>query len=278
MYQRDVATPSHPERLVQSRIHPLASVDQRAEIAADVEIGPYTVIEGEVTIGPGTIVESHARIGSRFGRVTIGSGNRIQAGAVLGGPPQDLSYEGGYTELVIGDGNRIGEYVSVNLGSVKGGGVTRIGNRCFIMAYVHIGHDCQLGDHVIITNATQLAGHVTVESHALLSGLAGVTQFTRLGAYSFLVAGSFANKDVPPFTIAEGHWATPRACNRVGLKRAGFDQAERRNIERAVRLLLDRALTVEEAAARIEAECAPSAQIEHLLRFLRTSERGVARR
>lgn len=262
---------------MQSRIHPLATVDPRAEISADAEIGPYCVIEGEVAIGRGTIVESHARIGCRFGRVRIGENNRIQAGAVLGGPPQDLSYESGYTELSIGSGNRIGEYVSVSLGSVKGGGVTRIGDHCFIMAYVHIGHDCQLGDHVIITNATQLAGHVIVESNALLSGLAGVTQFVRLGAYSFLVAGSFANKDIPPYTIAEGHWATPRACNRIGLKRAGLDSAERRNIERAVRLLLDRSRTVAEATAQIEAECTPSPQIEHLVRFLRTSDRGIAR-
>lgn len=263
---------------MQPRIHPLATIDSRAEIAADAEIGPYCVIEGEVSIGAGTIVESHARIGSRFGRVVIGERNRIQAGAALGGPPQDLGYEsGGYTELAIGDDNRIGEYVSVSLGTEKGGGVTRIGNRNFIMAYVHIGHDCVLGDHVVITNATQLAGHVTVESHALLSGLGGATQFVRFGSYSFLVAGSFANKDIPPFTIAEGHWATPRACNRVGLKRAGFDAAERRNIERAVRLLLDRSLTVAEAAAQIEAECTPSAQIEHLLRFVRTSARGIAR-
>ncbi|HEX6997026.1 MAG TPA: acyl-ACP--UDP-N-acetylglucosamine O-acyltransferase [Gammaproteobacteria bacterium] len=258
------------------RIHPLASVDPEAAIADDAEIGPYCVIAGGVTIGPRTVVESHARIGSRFGRVTIGADNLIQAGAVLGGPPQDHSYEGGYTELVIGDGNRIGEYATINLGSVKGG-VTRIGDRNLIMAYVHIGHDCQLGDHIVITNATQLAGHVTVESHALLSGLAGATQFVRLGAYSFLVAGSFANKDIPPYTIAEGHWAASRACNRVGLRRAGFDAAERRNIEQAVRLVLDRSLTVEEAAARIEEQCQPSPQIEHLVRFLRTSERGIAR-
>ena len=110
-----------------------------------------------------------------------------------------------------------------------------------------------------------------------MSGLVGVTQFCRLGAYSFLVAGAFANKDIAPFTIAEGHWATPRATNRVGLKRAGFDAAERRNIDAAVRLLLDRSLTVEDVVARIQTECAPSPQIAHFLKFLRTSERGLAR-
>ena len=197
---------------------------------------------------------------------------------MLGGPPQDLGYEGGaYTALTIGSHNRIGEFVSINVGTAKGGGVTRVGNHNFIMAYTHIGHDCQLADHIIIVNGAQFAGHVTIEHHVLVSGLTGVTQFTRLGAYSFMAAGAFANKDIVPFTIAEGHWATPRAINRVGLKRAGFDAAERRNIDNAMRLVLDRALTIEEVTARIAAECQPSPQIEHLLAFIRNSERGIAR-
>jgi UDP-N-acetylglucosamine acyltransferase len=259
-------------------IHPSATVGGRAVVAADAEIGPYCVLEGEVEVGPGTVIESHARIGSRYGRVKIGAHNHIQHGAVLGGPPQDLGYEGGaYTALEIGDHNRIGEFVSINLGTAKGGGVTRVGNRNFVMAYSHIGHDCQLDEHIVIVNGSQFAGHVTIEHHALVSGLAGVTQFTRIGAYSFLAAGSFANKDIAPFTIAEGHWAAPRAVNRVGLKRGGFDAAERRNIERAIRTLLDRALTIEEVVAQIESDCDASPQIAHLVRFLTTSERGIAR-
>ena len=260
-------------------IHPSAIVGSRVTISPGAEIGAFCVLEGEVEIGAGTVVESHARIGSRFGRVAIGEHNHIQASAVLGGPPQDLGYlaQGAYTALAIGSHNRIGEFVSISLGTPKGGGVTRIGDHNFIMAYAHIGHDCRLADHIVITNGAQLAGHVTVEHHALLSGLTGVTQFTRLGAYSFLVAGAFANKDIPPFTIAEGHWATPRAVNRVGLRRAGFDAAERRNIDAAVRLLLDRELTIEEVAAKIASDCSPSPQIDHLLAFLASSERGIAR-
>jgi UDP-N-acetylglucosamine acyltransferase len=145
------------------------------------------------------------------------------------------------------------------------------------MAYSHIGHDCQVADHVVIVNGAQFAGHVTIEHHALVSGLTAVTQFTRLGAYSFMAAGAFANKDIVPFAIAEGHWATPRAVNRVGLKRAGFDAAERRNIDNAIRLVLDRTLTIDEVTGRIATECAPSPQIEHLLAFIRGSERGIAR-
>jgi UDP-N-acetylglucosamine acyltransferase len=260
-------------------IHSTATVSSRAVIAADAEIGPYTVIEGEVTIGAQTVVESHARIGSRFGKVTIGAHNHIQHGAVLGGPPQDLGYltSGRYTALEIGDHNRIGEFVSISLGTAKGGGVTRIGSHNFIMAYVHIGHDCELADHIVITNCAQFAGHVTIEHHALVSGHTGVTQFTRLGAYSFLVAGAFANKDIPPFTIAEGHWATPRAINRIGLKRAGFDERERRNIDTAIRVLLERELTMDEVVATIGRDCTPSPQIEHLVKFLTSSSRGIAR-
>jgi UDP-N-acetylglucosamine acyltransferase len=259
-------------------IHETAIVAAGARIDESAEIGPFCIVASDVEIGARTVIESHARIGSRYGRVQIGADNLVQCGAVLGGPPQDHSYkDAAATRLEIGDGNRIGDYVSVSLGTVKGGGLTQIGNRCFIMAYAHLGHDCRLEDHVVITNGTQLAGHVTVEHHALLSGLAAVTQFVRLGAFSFLVAGSFANKDIPPYTIAEGHWATPRAVNNVGLKRAGFDAAARKEIAAALRILLDRSLTIEKVLARIEADCAPIPAIAHFIAFLKASERGVAR-
>jgi UDP-N-acetylglucosamine acyltransferase len=189
-----------------------------------------------------------------------------------------LGYEGGaYTSLTIGSHNRIGEFVSINVGTEKGGGVTRVGNHNFIMAYSHIGHDCQLADHIIIVNGSQFAGHVTIEHHALVSGMVGVTQFARLGAYSFMAAGAFANKDIVPFAIAEGHWATPRAINRVGLKRAGIDAEERRNIDTALRFVLDRALTIEQVSQRIADECEQSPQIAHLLAFIGGSKRGIAR-
>lgn len=258
-------------------IHPTALISERARVSPEAEIGPYCVIEGEVTIGAGTVVESHARIGSRYGRVVIGERNYIQSASVLGGPPQDHSYEDGYTELVIGDRNRIGEYVTINLGSVKGGGETRIGDRNLLMAYAHLAHDCRLADDIVITNNTQLSGHTIVGKKAVLGGMGATSQFVRLGEYCFLAGGAYANKDILPYTVAEGRWATVRATNRVGLRRAGFDAAERRNIDRAVRLLLNRSLTVAEAARRIEADCDGSPQIEHLLEFVATSGRGIAR-
>jgi len=258
-------------------IHSTAIVSADAEIASSAEIGPYCVIEGGVVIGPDTTVESHARIGSAYGRVRIGEKNLIQCGAVLGGPAQDYGFAEGESELVIGDENRIGEYVSISLGTAKGGGTTRLGDHDFIMAFAHIGHDCQVADHVVITNSTQLAGHITVEHHALLSGLVGITQFVRIGAYSFLAAGAFANKDILPYTIAEGHWAVPKAVNRVGLKRAGFGQAARKNIEKAVRITLDKSATMDDVEQRIRAECELDDAVQHLLTFIADTDRGVAR-
>lgn len=260
-------------------VHPLAVVSEEAEISPDADIGPFCVINGRVRIGAGTIVEPHAVIGSRFGSVTIGERNLIQSGAVVGGPPQDWSYSKGFdAKLTIGDDNRIGEYVTISLGTEKGGGETRIGNGNMLMAYSHIGHDCRLGDGIVMTNVCQLAGHVEVGDRAVLSGMSGATQFVRIGAYAFLAGDTHANKDIPPFMIAEGHWATLRAPNRVGLKRAGFDETERRNIERAARLLLDASLTVADVIERIRTECAPSPQIESFVAFLESSTRGIARR
>lgn len=258
-------------------IHTTAVVSADATIAATAEIGPFCVIEGDVSIGENTVIESHARIGSAYGRVSIGARNLIQCGAVLGGPAQDYSYNEGRTTLSIGDDNRIGEYVSMSLGTVKGGGTTRVGDHNFIMAFTHLGHDCQLADHIVITNGTQLAGHITVEHHALLSGLVGITQFVRIGAYSFLVAGAFANKDILPYTIAEGHWAKPKAVNRVGLKRAGFSPGQRKNIESAIRIALDTSATMDGVLQRIRANCELDEAVLHLLDFIESSDRGIAR-
>lgn len=258
-------------------IHPTAIVSDEAVIAAEAEIGPYCVIGGRVRIGAYTVLDSHVRVGSRFGEVIIGEHNYLQAGVALGGPPQDLSHDDAYTKLLVGDHNRFGEFATVSLGSSSGGGVTRLGNRCFLMAYVHVGHDCQIADEVVITNLTQLAGHMVVERNVVISGAVGCTQFIRLGEYSFLTAGARVNKDIAPYAIADGHWATMRATNRVGLKRAGFDAGEIRNIDRAMRSLLNNTLTVEDALQKIEEDCTRSPQIEHLVSFVRESEKGIAR-
>ena len=258
-------------------IHPTAIVSKEASVSAEAEIGPYTVITGKVEIGPHTVVESHARLGSPYGEVDIGAHNYIQSGAMLGGPPQDLSYEDGYTRLTIGSHNRIGEGASVSLGSQKGGGITRIGDRTFIMAGAHVGHDCQIADDVVLTNLTQLAGHVEVERNVIVGGITAVTQFVRLGEFSFIAASASINKDIVPYAIAEGRWATPRALNNVGLKRAGLTAEERRNLDRALRILLKTSFTIDEALSAISNECESDPRIEHLKTFVAESERGIAR-
>jgi UDP-N-acetylglucosamine acyltransferase len=258
-------------------IHATAVISPEASVSSEAEIGPYCTIIGRVAIGAHSVLESHCRVGSRFGSVTIGEHNYIQTGAAIGGPAQDLGYENGYTELVIGDHNRIGEYSTIHLGSTKGSGVTRIGDRNFIMAYTHIAHDCVLEHDIIVTNSAQLGGHVTVGQRAIIGGVAIVTQLVRVGELAFIAAGSFVNKDIPPFVIAEGHWASMRATNRVGLRRAGYDVAAVRNIDRAVRLLLKTSLTVQQALGEIEGDCAHCAEIERLLEFARSSKKGLAR-
>ncbi|HEY5623928.1 MAG TPA: acyl-ACP--UDP-N-acetylglucosamine O-acyltransferase [Gammaproteobacteria bacterium] len=259
------------------KIHPTAIVSNRAVIAPDTEIGAYTVVEGEVSIGPGTVIDSHVRIGSRTGEVVIGKNNYVQSGASLGGPPQDLGFSGATTRLEIGDGNRIGEYATLNLGSEKGEGVTRLGDRGFIMAYAHVGHDCRIGDDVVITNLAQLAGHVSIGDRAILSGMVAITQFTRVGRHAFVAAGAHVNKDVLPYSIAEGQWARPRATNKIGLKRAGYDDATVREIDKAIRILISRSATLDVAADRVRDECESNEHTEHLLDFVGTSRHGVAR-
>ncbi len=258
-------------------IHPTAIVSKEASISPEAEIGPYCVIAGKVVVGAHTVVESHARLGSPYGEVIIGEHNHIQGGATLGAPPQHRDYRGGYTRLVVGDHNRIGEGVSLNLGSEAGGGVTSVGDHTFIMTQVHVGHDCRIADAVVLTNLAQLAGHVEVQRNAIVGGMVAVTQHVRLGEFSFVAAGASVNKDILPYTMAEGRWATPRAVNRVGLERAGLTEPQRRNIGRALRHLLDTSVTVREALAAIAEECEADAWVRHLSQFAADSPRGLAR-
>ena len=274
MYQNPSQTQSYRRRL---KIHPTAVISEQARISAGAEIGPYSVIDGDVEIGGHTIVESHVRIGSRFGAVVIGEHNFIQSGAMLGGPPQDLSYKSSQTRLELGDHNRIGEGAALNLGSEKGGGVTRLGNNTFIMAYTHVSHDCQLADEVVLTNRAQLAGHVVIERGVVIGGVAAVAQFVRLGEYSFIAAGSLVNKDIVPYTIAEGHWAVSKATNKIGLKRAGYSAEEIHEIDKALRIVLRQGLTINAVLEKIRAECNTSISIEHLIEFIGTADRGIAR-
>lgn len=258
-------------------IHPTAIVEKGVELDTSVKIGPYSVLKGKVQVGAGSVIESHVVIGSDFGSVKIGKNNHIYSGAMVGGPPQDLKYKNEPTGLELGDNNQIREFVTLNIGTATGTGVTRIGSNCLLMAYVHVAHDCQFGSHIAVANTSNFAGHVTVEDYVRVGGVCSFNQFIRIGKYSFIAGDSAVNKDVMPFTIAQGKYAVSRAPNLVLLERSGFHKDEIDNIYKAIRIVTKGNRTIEEALADIDKECASSENIKYLTEFIRKSERGIAR-
>lgn len=260
-------------------IHPSSVISKEVEIGQNVEIGPFCHIRGRVRIGDGSVLESHVSVGNQWGVVEIGKNNRLATGAAVGGPPQDLSYKGEPTRLVIGDNNIIREFATLNCGTAKGEGITRIGSHCMIMAYSHVAHDCQIGNHVVIANSNQLAGHVVLEDHVKTGGMCGINQFTRIGKYSFIAGDSAVNKDVLPFSIAQGKFAVMRAANTIGMERAGFVKEDIEAVKRAIRIVTKGGGTIEEALARISAECGSGATVQYFVDFMKSSvagPRGIA--
>jgi UDP-N-acetylglucosamine acyltransferase len=258
-------------------IHPTAIIDKSVELDEGVSVGPYSVIKGKVIVGRGSKIASHVVIGSDHGVVIMGKNNSVLPGAMVGGPPQDLKYKNEQTRLEIGDNNMIREFVTVNVGTATGGGVTRIGDNNLLMAYVHVAHDCQLGNGIAIANTTNFAGHVHVEDNVRIGGVCSFNQFITVGKFSFIAGDSAVNKDVMPFTIAQGKYAVSRAANVIGLERAGFGKEEVENIRRAIRIVTKGERTIEGALADIEKECSPSENIQYLVEFIKKSERGIAR-
>jgi len=258
------------------KIHPSSIISADVSLGEEVEIGPYCNIHGQVKIGSGTYVEGHVTIGSRYGIVEIGKNNHIAPGAVIGGPPQDISYKAEPTKLIIGDNNVIREFTTLNIATSKASGATVVGNNCYLMAYAHVGHDCKIGNNVIIANNTNFAGHCHVEDNVTIGGVCGFTQFTRIGKYAFIASSSVSNKDILPFSKAQGNWARIRATNKVGLLRKGFSKEEVTNIHKAIRIVIIGSATLEEAYKRIEEECTPSENIKYLVNFIKESKRGIA--
>lgn len=258
-------------------IHPTAIVEDGVELGTDITIGPYSIVKGKVKIGDGTRIESHVVIGSEYSLIEIGKNNHFLSGAMIGGPPQDLKYNNEQTRLLIGDGNTFREFVTVNCGTVSGGGITKIGDHCLLMAYVHIAHDCTIGNHVVIANTCQFAGHVTVEDHAKIGGVCMFNQWVRVGKHSFVAGDSAVNKDILPFSIAQGRYAVARAANSIGLERDGFKAEDIDSIYKAIRIVTKGDRTIEEAIDEIKASLSPSAHIEDLVKFISDSERGIAR-
>ena len=257
------------------KIHPTALVDSGARLGDGVEVGPFTIIEDQVEIGEGTWIDSHVTIRSH---TKIGRNNRIFSYASIGAEPQDLTYQGEPTELIIGDGNLIREFVTFHRGSIKGGGITRIGNRGMFMAYVHIAHDCQVGDHVVMANTATLSGHVIVEDWASMSGFAAVHQFARLGAHCFVGAICGVGKDVPPFCMVAGNRATLKGLNTVGLRRRGFSAETIAGIKQAYRVLFrNSGSTLINNMKAVEEELGHLPEVLHLIEFIRSTDRGICR-
>jgi UDP-N-acetylglucosamine acyltransferase len=251
-------------------IHPTAVVDPKSEIASDVEIGPYVVIDGPVKIKRGTRVMAHAVL---TGWTEIGENNEIHPGAVLGDAPQDTAYKGQETYLRIGDHNIIREHVQVHRGTAAGS-ATVIGSHNFLMATSHVGHNCKLGDHVILANGALLGGYVVVGDHVFISGNCVVHQFVRIGDFALMRGLSATSRDVPPFAIVD--WQhTVRGVNVVGLKRAGFEEKRVRAIRQAFRILFHKGRNLSLAVKEIKKTHGANTDVSALLEFIEASKRGV---
>lgn len=255
-------------------IHPTAVVDQSARIAPDAVIGPYSFIGPGVSIAAGCRIDHHVNIEKN---TAIGEGSHVWPFASLGSDPQDLKFEGEESFLELGRQVQIREFVTVNRGTLHGGGTTRVGDHCMLMAYSHVAHDCQLGDHVIMANAATLAGHVFIEDHVGLGGLVAVHQFTRIGRYCFVGGLSGVSVDLPPYCLCEGNRAKTHGLNIVGLKRAGFANETLEALKQAYKIVFRTRTPMATALQQVEGEVPDLPEVRHFVDFIRKSERGVAR-
>jgi UDP-N-acetylglucosamine acyltransferase len=247
------------------------SIDPRAEIADDVEIGPFCVIGPHVRIGRGTRLENNVTL---MGRVTLGEHNHVYPGAVIGGEPQDVSYGGADTQVVIGSHNVIRECVTINRASEKEDGVTLVGDHNFFMACSHVAHDCRVGSHIILTNGTLLGGHVHVHDYASLSGCVAVHHFATIGRYAFVAGMTAVRHDVPPYMLVEGHPARPRCINVVALKRHNFSKQSIDCLAEAHRLLYRAKVGLENARDILSNNGHLVPEVCHLLDFVRYQREG----
>lgn len=254
-------------------IHPTAVIYPGAQIGADCDIGPYCVVGGQVVMGEGNVLHSHVAID---GHTTLGRANEIFPFASIGKKTQDLKWKGGVTRTVIGDHNTIREYVTIH-SATSDGDATTVGSHNHILATCHIAHDCQLGNHIIMSNVASLSGHVVVEDYAVISGLVAVHQFNRIGTMSMIGGCSKVPQDVAPYMLVDGNPAETRTINKIALERNGVSTEAQAALRQAFKIFYRGGLTIPNALAQIEAELPPLPEIQHLVRFIRTSERGVTR-
>lgn len=254
-----------------------AAVDKDAQVDPSASVGPFAVIGAGVTIGAETEVQAHCVIS---GPTTIGEKNVIGSFSTLGGDPQDISYKGEPTELIIGNNNKIREYVSIHRGTVNGLGKTTIGDNNMIMGYSHIAHDCQIGNHIVLTNLSTLAGHIEVRDRAYISGMVGLHQFCRVGEYSFIGGMSGIGRDVPPYVIVTGIRSRVRVTglNKIGLKRNGFKKETIKRIDSVFRILYrSDDLLYRDALAKAKEAAIGCSEAELFVQFFEDSKRGVIR-
>jgi UDP-N-acetylglucosamine acyltransferase len=257
-------------------IHPTAHVDSKAKVGEGCSIGPFAVIGPDVTLGEGCRIGPHVVL---HGRVTMGARNTVVSSTAIGGGPQDLKYKGEPTEIAIGSDNMFREFVTVNRGTLGGGGITRIGSHNMFMAYSHVAHDCEVGDYAIFANGGTLAGHVQVGSHATVGAFSAVHQFCRVGEYAFIGGFSVLTKDVLPFvkTVGARGEASTYGINSIGLERKGFTRDSIEALKAAYRILFQSKLLLEEGLAEAERQCGEHPEVAYMLRFIRQSKRGIQR-
>ncbi len=257
-----------------ARIHPTALVASGAQLADDVEVGPYSIIGDTVTIGAGTVVGPHVVI---EGVTRIGERNHFHSGGAIGCAPQDKKYRGEPTELLIGNDNTFFQNVTIATGTTQDRGITQIGDGNWVMAYAHIAHDCIVGDHIILANGATLAGHVEVGDYVILGGLAAVHQFCVIGAHAMGGGGAMINQDVPPFVMCEGNRAAARGLNTEGMKRRGFNAEQISAVKQVYKLLYKEGLSYDDACVRIREMAQEEPALALFVDFFARSKRGIVR-
>jgi len=255
-------------------IHPTAIIDSQADIDSNVQVGPYSIIGANVNIGSGTVIGPHVVIQPH---VEIGPDCHVFQYASIGAVPQALKFQGEETYVKIGRGTVIREFVTVNRGTGFGGEITEVGEENFLMAYVHIAHDCKTGRNVILANNATLAGHIVIEDFVTVGGLVAIHQFVRIGHYAYIGGKSAVVKDIPPYVIAAGDRAKLHGLNSVGLKRHGFSQETLSSLKKAYRIIFRIGLTLNEAIERVKAEVEQVPEVNDLIHFIKSSERGITR-
>lgn len=255
-------------------IDPRASISARAQLAADVSVGAYSIIGDDVQIGAGTIIGPHVVI---QGPTQLGSNNRVFQFASIGDAPQDKKYRGEPTRLEIGNNNVFREFCTVNRGTTHDRGVTIIGDDNLFMAYTHVAHDCTVGSKIVMSNCATLGGHVQLGDWVIMGGFSGVHQFTKVGAHAFIANNAAVTRDVPPFVMAVGQPAQPHSINSEGLKRRGFSEQQIRNLRNAYRVLYRSDLRLEQAVAQLKEQAATQTEVAELLAFIGTATRSLIR-